>query len=211
MAIYQYTGFDEAQDLPLFLNSKGHNEPGSFAEADYVACRFGFLAQVLKLAELDGFTMRFIGRRTPETYGGIYSKLCEGQPEVCAWEVAEDNIVLGAGLIILEVQERLYRFLVDSCKLILHDIPEVVLEDSTLPLQPEPAPAAVQTDGTLPSLATIASESPYKLQSELDLERLQSIVQAKLSAAEDHLWALRKILIILILCSGKKRTTVTSL
>ncbi|MCJ1332535.1 hypothetical protein MMC10_009228 [Thelotrema lepadinum] len=177
--------------FPLFLNSRGRNEPDAFVEADYVACRFGIPCKAIKLAKLDNHVMRFAGRQTPETYGEICSKLCEGSPEVCEWEQAEDNIVTGAGLIILEVQERIYPFLVRCCRLILHDIPDNVLADSTVAIQPEPE-LALQSENTLPPLATIASEAPYRLQSELDLRRLQSVVEAKLSAAEDHLWALRE-------------------
>ena len=177
--------------LPLFLNSRGRNEPSAFAEADYVACRFGFPVGALKLAKLDGFIMRFIGRQKPDTYGGIYPKLCGSTPQVCEWEQAEDNIAPGAGLIILEVQERVYNLLVSCCRLILHDIGEDMLAGSTIAVQPEPE-STLQNETTLPPLATIASEAPYKLQSEFDLRHLRSIVQAKLSAAEDHLWALRE-------------------
>ena len=177
--------------LPLFLNSRGRNKPSAFVEADYVACRFGIPCKAIKLAKLESHVMRFAGRETPEAYGEICPKLCEGPQNVCEWERAEDNIVPGAGLIILEVQERIYDILVRCCKLILHDMSDDVLADSSIAIQPEPE-LALQSENTLPPLATIASEAPYRLQSELDLRRLQSIVEAKLSAAEDHLWALRE-------------------
>ena len=178
--------------FPLFLNSRGRNNPSAFVEADYVACRFGIPCKVIKLAKLEDHVMRFAGRHTPDLYGEICPKLCEGRPNgVCEWERAEDNIVPGAGLVILEVQERIYNVLVRCCKLILHDMSDDELADSSIAIQPEPE-LALQSENTLPPLATIASEAPYRLQSEFDLRRLQSIVQAKLSAAEDHLRALRE-------------------
>ena len=179
------------RSLLLFLNSRGRNEPSAFAEADYVSCRFGFSARALSLARLDEKVMRFIGRRTPDTYGKLYPRGCEGSPEICDWEHAEDNILPGAGLIILEIQERVYNFLVNCCKLILHDIPETALVDPTAAIPPEPQ-LAVHSETTLPPLAQIASETPYRLPSEFDLKRLQPIVKAKLSEAEDHVWALRE-------------------
>ena len=44
----------------------------------------------------------------------------------------------------------------------------------------------------LPSLATLASEAPYRLPAHLDFEALEYIISAKRDATEDHVWALRE-------------------
>lgn len=42
------------------------------------------------------------------------------------------------------------------------------------------------------SLAVMAAEAPYRVPQRLDLTRVRSLLEAKASAAEDHLWALRE-------------------
>lgn len=44
----------------------------------------------------------------------------------------------------------------------------------------------------LTSLAASVAEAPYRVPAELNLQRLESIIQAKLSDAEDHVWTLRE-------------------
>jgi hypothetical protein len=42
------------------------------------------------------------------------------------------------------------------------------------------------------SVAAVAAEAPYRVPAHLDLQRLQSLISARRSAAEDHIWALRE-------------------
>lgn len=44
----------------------------------------------------------------------------------------------------------------------------------------------------LPTLATFAAGTPYHLPATLDFNRIRTIISAKRSASEDHLWALRE-------------------
>ena len=70
-------------------------------------------------------------------------------------------------------------------------MPSTSLIDESVAIRPEPAflPAA---DGLFPSLETVAAEAPYRVPAHLNVERLQSMVFAKRSAAEDHHWTLRE-------------------
>ena len=65
--------------------------------------------------------------------------------------------------------------------------------DTSVPVEPEPVLVSGSgvNDGVI-VLATTAEEAPYRLPADLDFGRLESIVEAKLSAAKDHLLALRE-------------------
>ena len=121
--------------------------------------------------------MRFNGRNKLETYG----------------ELTESNSGFdpGQGFIILEVQKKLLRFLVECCRLILQDLPKPSLTDDTVLVQPEPD-LPPTSDNSTPSLASMASETAYRLPARLDWKRLQTLIDAKRSAAEDHVWNLRE-------------------
>lgn len=60
-----------------------------------------------------------------------------------------------------------------------------------IPAQPAPPPLASSETG-LALLATVRAEAPYRLPASLDPTRLQGIIAAKRSAAEDHIWSLRE-------------------
>lgn len=173
----------------LLLNSRGRNKPDAFAQADLNACRFGRITSALVPAFLNEHVMMFTGRDTPETYGELVA--WTDHPEAFHWLSSQRGANPGEGLFILEIQERLYIFLVDCCKAILHDISEKTLADPTVSIAPEP-PSVSSNEAGLASLATTAAEAPYRLPANLDLKRLESLVAAKLSAAEDHVWTLRE-------------------
>jgi hypothetical protein len=91
------------------------------------------------------------------------------------------------------IQDRIYRFLMDCSKAILHDESAEELENNTIPIEPEPPSLSSNrsSDGTI-SLAVTAMESPYRLPANIDFAHLEAIVGAQLSAAQDHLWTLRE-------------------
>jgi hypothetical protein len=175
--------------LLLLLNSRGRNKPDAFAKADIDACRFGHVTGALVPAFLNEHVMMFTGRYTPDTYGELIA--WDDHPEAYQWLISQRGVHPGEGLFILEIQERLYTFLVDCCKAILQDMSEEALADPSVSIQPEP-PSVSGNETGLASLASIAAEAPYRLPENLDLKRLESLVAAKLSAAEDHIWALRE-------------------
>ncbi|KAF2143937.1 uncharacterized protein K452DRAFT_285979 [Aplosporella prunicola CBS 121167] len=175
--------------LLLFLNARGRNTPDAFAMADHDAAHFGFVTKALNPAFLNEHTMIFTGRKDPETYG-----------ELVSWEEDEeafDKMLSGVGahpghgLIILEMQERIYSFLINCCQQILHEIPPESMTKPEYPIQPEP-PSVSENETGYPSLAVIANEAPYRLPADLDLVALEGLLSAKISATEDHIWALRE-------------------
>ncbi|EQB55319.1 hypothetical protein CGLO_04762 [Colletotrichum gloeosporioides Cg-14] len=98
----------------------------------------------------------------------------------------------GEGLLVLAAQERTLSFLVKCCELILHDIPSDTLTTDVFPVQPEPEFKNEQETDGFDSLVGMAAEAPYRLPARLDLNRIQSLLGAKVAAARDHIWSLRE-------------------
>jgi hypothetical protein len=98
----------------------------------------------------------------------------------------------GEGLMILEAQERVLSFLVNCCEQILHDIPAATLTTDAFTLQPEPHLNSDRESEGLEYLAVMAAEAPYRVPAQLDLGKIESLLQAAVSAAEDHIGALRE-------------------
>jgi hypothetical protein len=95
----------------------------------------------------------------------------------------------GEGLLVLEVQERVLRFLVDCCHHMLHDIPLAQLLSDKYPPQPVPEIKAASVE--LDTQAAMAEEEPYRLPAQLDLDSMLSLLQAQADQAADHVWLLR--------------------
>jgi hypothetical protein len=98
----------------------------------------------------------------------------------------------GEGLLILETQERLLKFLFDCCQAILHEIPTESLISDAFPVQPAPALKSESESAGFESLAVMAAEAPYRVPAKLDMGKVESLLSARASAAEDRLWALRE-------------------
>ncbi|EOD44771.1 hypothetical protein UCRNP2_8520 [Neofusicoccum parvum UCRNP2] len=177
------------RSLLLLLNARARNPPDAFAMADYEAAHFGYTSKALVAPFLNEHTMMFTARRTPETYGELLS--WDDHPESFEWMTSGKGMHPGYGLQILEMQERAWKFLADVSKQILHDIsPDAMISDD-FPVQPEP-PSVSENETGFSSLAVIAAEAPYRAPANLDLTRLESLLASKVSASEDHIWALRE-------------------
>ncbi|TVY91154.1 hypothetical protein LAWI1_G003284 [Lachnellula willkommii] len=183
------------RSLIIFINSRARNPPSAFARADIDATRLGTVGHwIEEPAFLMKYTL-FMDGETPETYGKLVS--WEDDEEGALLMFSQRQFTPGDGLRVLELQEKVYPFLVKCCELILHDLVESgSLYDDQFPIVQADA-AASQTDSStiteiLPSLASISAEAPYRLPANLNLDRLSGIFAARLSAAEDHLWQMRE-------------------
>lgn len=180
------------QLLLLFLNSRGRNLPEAFAHADLDAFHVGRTSGAIRPAFLNESTMLLSGQRTPQTYGKLVS--WEEHGEAFNWMNSGFQFHPGDGLLVLERQQAILAFLVKCCHLLTRDIPVGSLVDSSIPVQPEPESIlpGLANEGPYQSLANVAAEAPYRVPAHLDLQRLQSLISARRSAAEDHVWALRE-------------------
>lgn len=149
--------------LIVFINSRARNPPSVFARADIDATRLGCAGHFLKEpAFLKGYTL-FMDGETSTTYGNFVS-----------WEESEDAVDLmfsqrqfnpGEGLLVLELQEKVYPFLIKCCELILHDlVVDGTLFSDQFPIVPatvagtKAQPSAVMDIQS--SLASISAEAP---------------------------------------------------
>nr|OQO18064.1 hypothetical protein B0A51_14543 [Rachicladosporium sp. CCFEE 5018] len=100
-----------------------------------------------------------------------------------------DNHFVVFRLLLLEVQERKMRFLVECVMGILHDIKGNALMDSAL----EVYTLDVSThNAEQESLARTVAQVPYQAPKDMDLARLRSVLSARYDATTDHICSLRE-------------------
>ncbi|EQL04262.1 hypothetical protein OCS_00012 [Ophiocordyceps sinensis CO18] len=176
--------------LLLLLHARGLHHPSQFAAADGEAMHLGKVTMSLLPIFLNQHVMRLNGVLDAKEYGQLLA--WDDHPDAFDWMHTRKQFLPGEGLDILEAQERTLAFLVSCCLKILHDIPAETLTTDVFPPQPAPhLKSEKETDG-LESLAVMAAEAPYRVPAQLDLGRIEALLRAKLSAAEDHLWSLRE-------------------
>ncbi|KAK9239237.1 hypothetical protein V1525DRAFT_56644 [Lipomyces kononenkoae] len=176
--------------LPLLLNARGRHYPSDFAAADFEAMHLGTVTGRLVPIFLNEHTMVLHGATNAQDYGKLLS--WDDHPDAFEWMHTRKQFLPGEGLVVLEAQERVLDFLVICCQEILRDIPMATLTTGTFPIQPEPHLKTESESCGFQSLALMAAEAPYRLPAQLDLGRIESLLGARASAAEDHLWALRE-------------------
>lgn len=167
----------QARPLLLLLNSRGHNQPHKFAANELKSARVGLSSGAISQRFLYGYKMIFEDQNTPQTYG----QLCSSTKDTTS-----GGMEPGEGIIVLEVQQRLLRFLERCTELILHDLP---LHDMTIPVQ---LPAPFDENPGWASLTRTRAEAPYRLPDACEFGRLQEFIHAKCAEAMDHMWLLRE-------------------
>jgi len=177
------------QLLLLFLTSRGRQ---AFAHADLDAFHIGRVSGAIRPVFLNESTLLLSGQRTSETYGRLVA--WEDHDEAFDWMNSGFQFQPGDGLLVLERQQEILRFLVKCCYLLTQDMSVSSLVDISLPVQPEPEPILPRHiyERSYQSIAAVAAEAPHRVPAHLDLERLHSLISARRSAAEDHVWALRE-------------------
>jgi hypothetical protein len=169
--------------LLVFLNTRGRHRPHIFIAADRTSAEFGVITGNVEKVSLDNYEIAFVSEA-----GSVYGKLLEHNPECPIIGPLKMNP--GDGLLGLEIQERLYRFLVTCAASLLSDVsPNDYFRDD-LPEQPEPPSIAVETDLNQSVVAT--RQTPYRLPASFDIRRLLALINAKRAATEDHILALRE-------------------
>ncbi|KAM3504436.1 hypothetical protein MY10362_003556 [Beauveria mimosiformis] len=176
--------------LPLLLNSRGRHPPPAFAAADNESVHLGHVSKALVPVFLNQHTMVLHGATTADGYGKLIA--WDDHEDAFEWMTTRKQFLPGEGLLVLEVQARIMKLLVDCCHQILHDISATDMIGDAYAIQPEP-PLKTDNDASgFASLAVMAAEAPFRLPERLDLARLESLLEAKMLAAEDHVWALRE-------------------
>jgi hypothetical protein len=177
------------KSLLHFLNCRGRNPPGSFAKSDFDATRLAHASQAIGLPFLPEHTM-FLDGNTVAAYGRLVSWEDDEEAE----EMAKSGRAFdpGAGLITLEIQQKLMLFLVKCCQAILHDLSDSApLTGDYFPVK-EALPRIIAEATEYPTMSNIVIERQYRVPANLDFQRLRALVAAKRSDAEDHIGALRE-------------------
>ncbi|RAL67590.1 hypothetical protein DID88_008343 [Monilinia fructigena] len=183
----------ESMFLPLFMNSRGRHAPHLFAHTDNYAMRFGVnMYEILELKALDG--------SEPWKCGVLFNNLESGEYlQFVESERAHLSEVLTSGLqytpartsLILSAQTVIYDFLVRCCLEILHDIPTLLEADHDFHIVPEPEPIIATSSQRLDALFA-ATEAPYRPPGRMDFQRIEELLEAACTAAQDHIWTLRE-------------------
>lgn len=177
--------------LPLLLNSRGRHPPSHFAAADMDAMHLGLVSKAIVPIFLNCHVLILNGMtENTRDYGQLVA--WEDHPDAFDWMHKQKQFLPGEGLLVMEAQARLLSFLVQCCQQLLHDIPESTLTSNSFPVLPEPQIKPESEISGFESLGVIAAEAPYRVPAQIDLRRIASLLAARASAAEDHLWALRE-------------------
>lgn len=176
--------------LLLLLNSRGRHPPSAFAAADLDAMHLGIVVGDLQPVFLNNYVFILNGATEADQYGKLLA--WDDHDDAFDWMTSRKQFLPGEGLLVLEAQQRLLHFLVHCCRLILHDMSDQDITSDKFPILPEPQLKTEAEVEGFESLAVMAAEAPYRVPQRLDLARVRSLLQARASAAEDHLWALRE-------------------
>ncbi|KAI8943245.1 hypothetical protein NX059_001267 [Plenodomus lindquistii] len=172
------------RNLLLLLHARRRHQPHEFVHSDLEQARLGEDVQVIRLRFLEEHTMLFHNRTTPKTYG----KLVRDDDDK-AFDNAKNwaGMHSGHGLQALEIQQRIWEFLVKICHLLLRDIASLA-DGDTLPDPGEP----VSLHPEITSLRVMSMEAPYKVPAHIDYARIRALLFAERNAREDHIWSLRE-------------------
>jgi hypothetical protein len=176
--------------LLLMINARARRPPHAFSRRDLqlsTHCMW-----MTNWRWLEGYAMDL---DSSEGYGELREGHITGLTFALGTDprLAEETIEPGDGLWVLEIQNRLYRFLLEIVQSILHDIPPSDLAGPKYNIQPEPTlPSGNSLESGILSLASTQLEATYSSPGQMDLHRLQLLVNAKASEEEDKLWALRE-------------------
>lgn len=177
----------KGKTLLLLLNSRGRHPPSMFAHADFNATRVGHASGAITAAFLNVHSMLLDGE-TVQTYGRLVS--WDEDPDAMMKTFNGLGYQPGQGLWILEIQQRVLRFLVDCCYAILHEFSPDLLVSAETKVIPEPPSMADSSE--YPTLATMAIEAPYRLPARLNFTHLKALTAAKVASAMDHVRSLRE-------------------
>jgi hypothetical protein len=168
----------------LLLHFRGRHHPREFVHSDVEQAALGETSGTTMPAFLNEYTMYFHRGEAADTYGELVS----WDDDEDAFENMTNEVGMhpGHGLQALEIQQRIWSFLVIWSKSLLQDVTSPT-ESDILP-NPGPPPALAG----ITSLQAIALEAPYRIPAHLDITRLEALASAERNAREDHLWALRE-------------------
>ncbi|KAL8853006.1 MAG: hypothetical protein Q9221_002154 [Calogaya cf. arnoldii] len=172
------------KNLLEFMNARAKVHPEYFAFSDSLRHKTAVTLKAIKPAAQYTKVMLLVGQQSRETYGKLRS-ISDAEVENIIW--TGYAFQLAHGIVILETQQRLYRFLLRCAELLLHDtdLSQVLLDvDNTV--QEGPSDLA---DVIVPEPAEWLSVSKLNT---FSLDHLLKLAGAERDAAENLFWALHE-------------------
>ncbi|KAL8953999.1 MAG: hypothetical protein Q9222_000160 [Ikaeria aurantiellina] len=184
----------QPKNLLLMINSRSRNFPATFANADCASLRIGIRSKMLEPHYLRNYAMYLSGEHTREGYGRIVEWKEDVEAIIKCWRgIAFDP---GMGLMVLEIQRHVLRFLVQCSTFVMHDVyvldlqmlSPAALDGSKMPpypVQPKAKPLEDAPSRVAESSTAYAIEAPYQAPDMFEFTRLKNLVEAKCQEAED--------------------------
>ncbi|KAL8938608.1 MAG: hypothetical protein Q9216_003801 [Gyalolechia sp. 2 TL-2023] len=169
--------------------------PEHFAWIDSIPFKTATTMNAVRPAAQLPKIMLLTGQKTRDTYGRLQEVEDEVDVEHTVW--TGFGFQLGQGLVILEIQQKLYHFLLRCTERLLCDIDlsDLVIDGNATDAEQRPdlADATVTPDsGEWHSVSDINTQASYHLPQPFPLESLRRLAGAKRDAAEDSFWALHQ-------------------
>lgn len=147
------------KSLLLLLRSRTQHGPATFAFVDWNSAHFGCAVGRVTLSALNRHTMMFLGRQNVGGYGEL---VCWDDDAGAEEQLLSDiGMYPGHGLIVLEIQQRMWQFLVSCAKSILHDLSTDALVNGGSSVLNMAALEPSTVDG-FAAQAIMVAESPYR-------------------------------------------------
>ena len=183
--VWPYINLEDLQDkksLLLLLNSRSRYPPHMFAMTEQTFMPLGKVFDTRAPLQ----KMLLNGRNN---YGSIVSFATEAK--ATDFEDTGKGLSPGAGLQVLNVQDRLLTFLLKCCEALLPDqeLQTLVIPDGVI--IPEIS-SMLNSDGMETKFADVAAKAPYRVHNTLNLSRLYYLTSAMAKASQDSVWLLRE-------------------
>ncbi|KAK7185160.1 hypothetical protein PSPO01_08677 [Paraphaeosphaeria sporulosa] len=169
----------------VFLNSRGRHFPHEFVDADLETVQFGQLAGAIAPVSVSGYAMTLHGATNSETYGRLVPCAeSEGLKQAIVGLAGVDS---GYGLKVLEIQDRILKFLKDCCKIILQHVKDPLSAD----VESEPVTLKAMAI-EYASLHSTASEMPYCVPAQVNFDQVLGYICAEKDQKEEMIMTLRE-------------------
>ncbi|OJJ37693.1 hypothetical protein ASPWEDRAFT_93070, partial [Aspergillus wentii DTO 134E9] len=179
--------------LLLLLNARGRNAPSVFIFQDIQSIHVGQSSNAIQEIFLTSHRDMVLEGNSPATYGRVLPEKDREFVNNNSIKKLEGKMMCSSDVLYtLRIQEHLLGFLVACCTIILRDKGPNLTDDMVLTIPELPTLQSDASDAQYRSAAALATEAPYVVPGQVDLVRLRELASARLSAAEDHFWALRE-------------------
>ncbi|KAJ5577704.1 uncharacterized protein N7459_006668 [Penicillium hispanicum] len=196
---WPYLNLEDLTETDLFipfLHARAHHPPSQFADADKWSWNPGLMQNQITLPWLHRHTMMFTGRDSPDEYGRVLP--WSGNPQAKEWGTSHLGMSVHEGLVTMEIQAHMYKFLLDCCLKMTQMTQESLKalpdpsEAQNVESGPSQANTPYQSSAGFDSTDTPLLHARYYVPRRFDIDCLVDVVEARLSSVRDHIISLRE-------------------